>query len=601
SMSSKTTWLLMAMAAGLFAFIFFLERPFRQRHNEGPERKIFPDFKTNEVISIQIESAGQPELRVTRTNQTWQLTRPLIFPADRAKVESLLQILDQLQWQARISPEELKTRSNTAQEFGFDTPLFSVSLEQQNSSRHFSIGSRTPVGGQLFLQTADAGGYYLVDASFLNLFPKNANDWRDRTLVDLSRLKLNALKIRSGNKEFELKRSVTNSLWRMTKPLAARANNPKIETLLKKLQTVQIAQFVTDNPKSDLESIGLQTPELELIFGSQTNFSLQMGASPTNQPALVYARRQNQPFIFFIPKEPLAPWSGAIDDFRDRHLVNLLPQQIHQINIEGDDSFSLQRQINGHWTLNNTNSFSVDSTFVQELLLRLTRLEVEFEKAVVTDFSAYGLAPPQFQYTLQSFSNNASGANQVVLEQINFGANESGKIFVRRADESSVNFIKLEDYQYFPRASWQFRERRIWDFQSTNVVSATIRQKGQTRTLRHKSENEWLVVPGFQEYTNSFSMEETMHRLGELKAGFWIARDEKNRERFGFQEADHEISLQINKDGRRETLNLEFGGLSELRHPYAAVVLNGERMIFEFPWDLFYEFVRQDLIISPLK
>ncbi|MDQ6630536.1 MAG: DUF4340 domain-containing protein, partial [Verrucomicrobiota bacterium] len=348
-MSSKTTWLLMAIAAGLFAFIFFLERPFRQRHSEGPERKIFPDFKTNEVISIQIKPAGQPELRVTRTNQIWQLTRPLIFPADRVKIEKVLQTLDQLQWQARISSDELKTRPNAAEEFGFDTPLFSVVMQQQNSSRHFFIGSRTPVGGQLFLQTADTSGYYLVDASFLNFFPKNANDWRDRTLVDFSRIKWDALKIRSGNKEFELKRSGTNSLWRMTKPLAARADNPKIEMLLRKLQTVQIAEFVTDNPKSDLESSGLQTPELELIFGSQTNFSLQMGASPTNQPTLIYARRQNQPFIFLIPKEPLAPWSGAIDDFRDRHLVNLLPQQIDQIKIAGEDSFQLQRQTNGLW------------------------------------------------------------------------------------------------------------------------------------------------------------------------------------------------------------------------------------------------------------
>ena len=66
-------------------------------------------------------------------------------------------------------------------------------------------------------------------------------------------------------------------------------------------------------------------------------------------------------------------------------------------------------------------------------------------------------------------------------------------------------------------------------------------------------------------------------------------------ERFGFAEADHSLELAVKRPDRTETLRLEFGVRSPYSHPYASVVRDGQRVIFEFPVDLYENFVEHDL------
>ena len=111
----------------------------------------------------------------------------------------------------------------------------------------------------------------------------------------------------------------TNKLWRMVYPLQARANNAKTEESLQMLQSVRVRQFVPDDPRADLETFGLQPPELEVALGQGTNTiaRLQFGKSPTNDTRLVYARRVGLNAIVAVPKDLLAPWYASVNDFRD--------------------------------------------------------------------------------------------------------------------------------------------------------------------------------------------------------------------------------------------------------------------------------------------
>jgi hypothetical protein len=42
---------------------------------------------------------------------------------------------------------------------------------------------------------------------------------------------------------------------------------------------------------------------------------------------------------------------------------------------------------------------------------------------------------------------------------------------------------------------------------------------------------------------------------------------------------------------------VEFGGRSPYSHPYASVMRDGQRVVFEFPADLYENFVEHDLSI----
>ena len=123
----------------------------------------------------------------------------------------------------------------------------------------------------------------------------------------------------NGAKIIELRRDATNRLWRMTRPLQARADSDRITDALQQLQTAQVAQFVTDDAKADLTAFGLQPADLDLWLNRGTNFisAIHTGKSPTNDAAQIYAKREGWNAVFTTAREPLSPWHGTVNDFRD--------------------------------------------------------------------------------------------------------------------------------------------------------------------------------------------------------------------------------------------------------------------------------------------
>lgn len=590
-MNSKTTWSCLAVAALVFAFIFFVELPLRKKANDLRSTKIFPEFKVASANHIEVQRAGD-EISAVRTNNSWLLTKPFVYPAAGEHIEALLKALADLNWQAQITAAELKNHPKAQEEFGFNAPIASLTVEP--GGVNLLVGTNTPVGQQVYVQIVGSAGIYVIDSEFLKLLPRSANDWRDPFLFRFSG-PINAVKSRSGNKAFTLVH--TNGSWRLPQ---ARADNSKIAELLKKTAEVQITKFETEDPQADLEQFGLQTPEMELSFAFDTNVlaTLQVGRSPTNDPSVVFAKLQNQNHIFRVSKDALAGWRASATNFVDRHLVSLSSNeiaQVAQIDVRGEGSFSLRRK-GDSWTMPAAPNFPVDSDLIHDVLTLLGRAEVDIEKEVVTDFASYGLAPPALDYALKK---NGAPSNSI-LAQINFGTNQPGKVFVRRLDEYSdtVNSIRPEQYERLPRASWQFRDRRIWNFSSNEVVSVTIHQKGQERNIIRNAKGDWSFAPGSQGIINTFSFDEALYRLGDLKAVFWTSLDEKNPERFGFKEADHQITIELKRGDKTETLSLEFGGFSEFGTRYSAIMLNGARAVFEFPWPLFFE-VQDSLTIPP--
>jgi hypothetical protein len=310
---------------------------------------------------------------------------------------------------------------------------------------------------------------------------------------------------------------------------------------------------------------------------------------------VVFAKLYDQNQIFRVAKDTLGEWRSSHTNFIDRRLVDLSRNGVKQIDVRGENAFSLQRD-NGFWKMSGVTNVPVDSELVREVLALLGSVQVNIEKDVVTDFTPFGLEPPALEYTLKS----ASSANPVVA-QIHFGTNQPGKVFVRRLDEFSdtVNSIQLEEYNYLPRAAWQFRDRQIWKFSSNEVVSITVQQKSAARKIIRNARGEWSIAPGSQGVINPFTLDEALFRLGDLKAVFWVSPDEKNPEQFGFKEADHKISIELQRGGKIETLSLEFGAYSEFGTRYTAMMSNGARMIFEFPWPLFFSV--QEILTLPIK
>jgi hypothetical protein len=597
-MNSRNTWRWIIVAAGLFTFIFFYQRHVNK--SGGGPATVLPNLKAAAATSVQVRPAAHLEIRADRTNGTWQLSKPLGYPAQAVSIESLLTELERLTPATYITARELRDRPTADEEYGFATPQASIIIEQPGYTNRLQVGAKTSPGDQVFLKVVGGEGVYVVDADLLKYIPRSADDWRDTALLDLKGLGFDRLAVTNGAKVFELRRDATNQLWRMVYPLQARANNAKAEESLQMLQSVRVRQFVPDDSRADVEAFGLQPPELEVALGQGTNTiaRLQFGKSPTNDTRLVYARRVGLNAVVAVPKDLLAPWYALVNEFRDPLLVTLTAP-VASIEVRGQDNFSVRQQTNNTWRVL-PQDLPADADLVRALLSALSSLQiVEFTKDVATapDLPLYGLASPTRRYTLRSpATNSPSGPTNAIITELNFGTNQADKVFAQRADEPGfVYAVKLADFQRLAAAGWQMRERRIWSLSANDVARATIRQEGRMRQIVRNGPNDWSLAPGSPGVINDLAVEETVSGLCQLTAVAWVGRGAADRARFGLSDNSHQITFEL-KNG--EKTSVEFSNRAPAGVPCAAVTLDGEPWVFECPAWL-YNYVQRYLSVAP--
>jgi hypothetical protein len=596
-MNSRNTWRWIAVAAGLFAFIFFYQRHVGKRGSE-PVR-VLPDLKAAAVTSVQVRPGAHAQIRADRTNGVWQLAEPVVYPAQAASIEKLLAELERLTPAPYITAREMRSQPKADEAYGFSAPQASIVIEQPEHPVHLLIGARTPPGDQVFLQIVGVDGAYVVDADFLRYIPRTAEEWRDTTLIDVKSLTFDRLAVTNGAKVFELRRDATNKLWRMVYPLLARANHARAEASLQLLEGVRVCQFVTDDPKADLETFGLQPPELEVALGQGTNVGvrLQFGKSPTNDTRLVYARRLGLNAVVAVPKDLLATWYASVNDFRDP-LLATWTAPVAVVDVRSQDTFSLQQQTNGAWRVL-PQGFPADAGLVKDLLAALSTLQiVEFTKdvAITPDLPTYGLASPVRQYILKSAATNSSGPTNAMIAELSFGTNQADKVFARSADEPGfVYAVRLPDFQRLPAAGWQMRERRIWNLSTNDLAGATIGQQGRARKIIRNGPHNWSLALGSQGTLEDLAVEETVSGLCQLTAAAWAAHGPPDRARFGLTTNDLQITLEL-KNG--DKASVELGSEAPGNVPYAAITLDGEPWVFECPVWL-YVYAQRFLSVPP--
>ncbi len=556
--------------------------------NEAPPAptQVLPDFKAAAVTGIRIIREKGPQIRAVRTNDVWVLD-PDAAPAQYTNVDNLLTALEHLKPETYITLQELQGRPDVDEQFGFATPQASLTLQQGVlPPSTLVVGAATAPGNQVFVEVVGQDGIFVVDAAITNLIPRSMIEWRDKTFANLARMGFDSVLVTNASGVLELQQDPTNKLWRIAQPDHYRADSNTVAGALQQIQDLRVFDFLPDAAAADLDALGLQPPALDVAFrrGSNVVLRLQFGKSPTNNPLQVYARRADQAGVVVVSHDALAPWRGSYEVFRDRHLVNWAgPLDRIESHAPGED-FTLQRRGTNQWWIL-PQDYPADLGFVEQLIKDLTTNQaVAFAKDVVTAplLSRYGLATPARQFVLETARTNADGTvTNVPVARVDFGVAD-GKVYAQRADENSVYTVDLGDYVRLP-SSLQMREHRIGDFDVEDVVRVVSRQGGSECTLDRKGTNHWSFgghSQGILEEAYSYGIEETMRRLGELRASVWVAHGAEHKAEYGF--ATNSFQLQIELKGGR-TWSLDFGGQAPSGYQYASIVLDGTPWIFEFP------------------
>lgn len=586
-MNSKNTWVWLLVVIVLVGLAVASQK-FSRNTVVGPER-VLSDFKAAITIGVQVTPAGQLDIRAERTNAAWVLSKPISYPAQGAGIDRLLSALEALNVAGRISGADLRKRPDAEAEFGLQSPQFTLAVQNRDAFRQLKVGALTPSGDQVYLQVVGVDGLFVVDAQWLKLLPRKVDDWRDLALVDLRTLAFDRIAV-SNTASFELQRAATNQPWIAARPVSgARVDNERLLLALQKLHTTRVAQFVSDDPGADMAAFGLQPPELQVSFSQGTNrlVRLEFGRVAGTNASQIYARRADRGGVVAVPKAMVESWYEPFEKFRDHRLLGF-SRSLDQVEVRGDESFILQWQSGVGWKIPGTN-FPVDFGAVNEFLQGVADLSIMQFKDTVTelDLKNWGLADGARQVIFRSTVTNAGIVTNLVVTDLTFGTTNGDAIHVRRADESAVYSVALAAVQRFPTEAWQLRQRRIWNFSPHEVERVTIRQGDEMRVVVHAGTNVWTPAEKLRvgELVDNLRMEEVAYRFGELTASVWVEPNAKNLARYGITTNGHSVVISLVNGEKRE---IQFGGASPSNYPYAAVNVDGQTWVMEFPLEFYH-------------
>lgn len=602
-MNLKTTRWLVIIALSMAGYILVFEKGNRlKKRTEEEAQKVLPDFDSRLVSAMEISFRTNPVVRVERgTNGGWQLNQPVSYPALEDPVEALLKAFGELTRRATLGPKDIAAGGGGLSAFGLEPPAARVVLLKGTVRTEIRIGSKSPLGDALYVQRNGSESVDIVSAAILSQLPGNPVDWRDPALVSFDRVAVDRLEVRSDGAFYELQLDQTNRQWRLTKPIAARANSLRVDTLLRLLEESRVAAFVSDSPGAAMDSFGLVVPQMELSLAKGSNLLAQVlfGQHPTNRQDYVHARLAGRTNVVLVARELVDHFRPPHTRFRETRLVPFPAAAADMVEVVGNkENFAMRRMTNGSWRVMDPHNFDADSGLVQRLLETLGSLEVsDFVQEVVTDFSLFGISPTNRQITVRSGPTNA------VMAQLQLGSvYQANRIYARRADESALYAVRLADALQLPNEAFELRDRQLWRFTTDQVMSVSISLRGQNRKISRGPGGGWVVSPAYATVTAAM-FEEALHRLGDLKALSWVAKGDDKLGGFGFPDVAHQLSIEVRTGDKSVTHTLNFGQNAPWNSPYASTSLGGQTLIFGIParevYDLYELVLRELKLVSP--
>ena len=587
-MQKNLTWFLTALALGLFAFIFFVERkvPSTAARNASP--RLFP-LDPREVLALEIKLAGGGVVRAEQTNGTWFLASPR-YPAQQSVIEMFVTNLVQMRRFDKLPQHEVVMEGQKS--FGLDPPRAIVQVETATNRYEFQVGGLAPLTNNIYVRQLPSTDVVLTQSDLLQTLPQHTNDWRSRRLLQLASIPFDHLQMRTGQRLFELSQNSTNRAWQITRPIPARGDQYQIAALFDLLGRAQVGRFVADGTV-DLEQYGLQSPEVEVGFNQGTNriFTVEFGGNSTNETNHVFARVLGNTNLVTVPRELVDFLKQPYKAFHDPRLFTLNnPAALDRIEVNFLEKFPLYRE-DGRWMVGEGSSFPADLELLGEFISKVLALRiVDIAREVPTeaDLQGLGLRKPTASYSFFERTTNAAGlTTNALTATLAFGTNTADRIYVSRSDETPVYITEFAKFLELPRSAFELRDRHIWSYATGNVARVTIASGPATLSATRSGPN-WSADPLANE-----AIAEGVFRLSNLKALRWVTKGEERKPSFGIVPGAEVLEVEIKTDAGTEVWRISLGKLTMRRDVYAEHP-KVPGLIFEFPGEI-YHLLKQNL------
>jgi hypothetical protein len=400
------TWVALAVAAGLGAYIYLVEMKREGGPDDKKKEKVFA-FDKSKVEGFSLAAAGQDEVTLVREPAGWRMTAPVAFSADAGEADSLVSTLESLESDAVVaeSPSDLA-------EYGLATPRATVRLRVAGTSEPLvlQLGDKTPDSSAVYARVPSRGRVFTVPSFLESSLAKKPFDFRDRTVLHIQRDAVTSLDIKGPEGAYALAKDAKGE-WAFVRPLATRAGRWSVDALVGTLEGLRMEAVAAENAgAADLARFGLAPPLRTITVGQNggSTLTLELGNSPAE--GRYHAHVAGTPLVAVIPGALPGDLAKGMNELRAKRLLEVTTYDVTGMEVEAGGVKRVYARTSSKdeqggdvqkWKRTAPDAKDVDTSKVQDALFAVGGLEVtEFIDAPAA-LSTYGLDAPSVRVTLR--------------------------------------------------------------------------------------------------------------------------------------------------------------------------------------------------------
>ena len=283
-MSPRTTGILLLVAAALAAFVYLYEiQGGDQRADaEAKSKQLFPGVEQHAITSLALTTREGTPARLERRDGRWLLTEPVEFPADAFAADGVAGNL------AGLASEEVLEDPQPPSEYGLDEGARVVRFTVGDTEHALRIGRNTPLGSNSYASVPGSDQIVTIATYKAQSFEKSLIDLRERRILDFDTQAIERIELRWPDGGVSLVRAAAGAGdepagdeeadaaveaddadaaergWRLTAPLAGRADDDTVNGLLSDLSFLRADGFV-DAPSAE-QLAAFDAPAFEVVL-----------------------------------------------------------------------------------------------------------------------------------------------------------------------------------------------------------------------------------------------------------------------------------------------------------------------------------------------
>lgn len=289
-------------------------------------------------------TGSQPfELYRENTNGVWRMIRPVQTRADGPKIESLLQVLQDM----RVSRFVTDSPKTDLEPLGLQPPALELNfLRGTNNILSLQFGkSPTNDANQVYARRNGQSAIVLLPREVVTAWSAGFQEFRDQHLVRFNGGAPDVIEI-FGQEQVTVERQSTN-VWRVIKPLDLPVDTNIMQTFLDTLANLQAVRFntqvaVDDAVLPDSPLWGLAKPVRRYVLKRHSDIGisngvmaeLDFGSSSNNNIFVRRADRPEESSVYAVKLSDFAKLPATAFQLRTRRIWDFSETNVTQITLQ---------------------------------------------------------------------------------------------------------------------------------------------------------------------------------------------------------------------------------------------------------------------------